>query len=167
MKAIIGIFEDKETIKTAVIRLKEAGYGEDDLALLTSYHAEEVRDALAEHPEETAVSGALVGSGIGGVLGLLGGLSLAPMADIGLIAAYGFLGTLSGGTLGSYLGSIYATRAEDEPEHELKNALAESKLILLARVEESTKENTRAIMQQSGGTYLAVHEIDPQALHNM
>ena len=164
MKAIIGVYEQKDEIKTAVTRLKEAGFGENDLALITSHQAEKVRDVLGEEPEKTALSGALVGSGIGGVLGLLGGLALVPVPGIGFITAYGVLGTISGSTLGGYLGSIYATRFEEEPEHELKKALSTSKLLLLVRVNDANEETTRTIMQQSGGSYLETHDIDPEAV---
>ena len=59
----------------AVTRLKEVGFNEDDLALFTTYQANEIREALGEEPEKTAATGAIVGSTIGGAAGLLGGLA--------------------------------------------------------------------------------------------
>lgn len=164
MKAVIGIFDEKDNIKTAVIRLKEAGFTDEDLILITSYQAEEVRDVLGEEPEKAAASGALVGTGIGGALGLLGGLALVPVPGLGLVAAYGLLGTISGGTLGGFLGSLYGTRIEDQPELDLKEALGTHNLLLFVRVEDVNEENARAILQQSGGSYLVTHEVSPEAV---
>jgi hypothetical protein len=167
MKAVIGVFEQKENIKMAVTQLKEAGFSEDDLALITSYQVEDVPDILGEEPEKTAVTGALVGSGIGGALGLLGSIVILPVIGIGALVASGLMATASGSILGGYLGSLYATRIEDEPEHELKVALAEGKVLLLAHVEESNEEMARTIMRQSGGSYLETQEISPEAISDM
>lgn len=164
MEAVIGVFEKKENIKTAVTRLKEAGFTEEDLVLITSYQAEEVRDILGEEPEKAAVSGALVGSGIGGVVGLLGGIALLPVPGFGLAVAYGLIGSISGGTLGGFLGSLYGTRIEDQPEIELKEALGTQKLLLFVRVEAANEESARAIMQQAGGDYLKTHEVSPETI---
>lgn len=164
MNVVIGIFEEKESLKTAVIRLKEAGFAEDDLALITTYQADEIREALGEEPEQTATAGAVIGSTIGGAAGLLGGLALVSVVGVGLVVAYGFLGTISGGTLGGYLGAIYATRLEDQTEHELKTALSTDKLLLFVEVTDITAEEARVIMRQAGGSYLESHEIDPAAV---
>lgn len=164
MKAIIGVFEVRDDIKTAVHRLREAGFTEDDLALITSYQAEEVRDVLDEEPEKTAVSGALVGSGIGATLGLLGGIALLPIPGIGPMLASGVMATASGGVLGGYLGSLYATHAEEIPEHELKEVLSKHNVILVVRIKDSNEEKARAILSQSGGSYLKTHEVSPEAL---
>jgi hypothetical protein len=164
MKAVIGIFDNKGNIKTAVTRLKEAGFTEKDLVLITTYQAEEIRDVLGEEPEKAAVSGALVGSGIGGIIGLLGGIALVPIPGIGPVLAFGLMGTVSGSTLGGSLGSIYGTRIEDQPEHELKEALGEQKLILIAHIEEMEEELARDIIQEAGGSYLKTHEVSREAI---
>jgi hypothetical protein len=74
------------------------------------------------------------------------------------------MGTVSGSTLGGYLGSIYGTRIEDQPEHELKEALGEQKLILIAHIEETEEELAREIMQEAGGSYLKTHEVSREAI---
>ena len=164
MKAVIGIFEEKDKIKTAVARLKEAGFPESDLALITRHQVEEVHDVLDQEPEETAVRGAVVGSSIGGVLGLLGGITVVTVPGVGPMLASGLLATATGSVLGGYLGSMHASRTEDQPEHELKKALGERKVILLVRVQDMNEESARTIMQQSGGNYLETHEISPEGI---
>jgi hypothetical protein len=163
MKAVIGVFDEKDKIKTAVTRLKEAGFAESDLGLITGYQVEEVDDLLDQEPEETAVTGAVIGSGIGGVLGLLGGITVLTVPGVGPMLASGLLATATGSVVGGYLGSLYASRKEDQPEHELKKALSERKLILFARVQDMNEESARTIMQQSGGNYLETHKVSPEA----
>ena len=167
MKAVIGVFDEKDKIKTAVTRLKQAGFAENDMTLITRYQVEEVDDVLDEEPEETAVTGALVGSGIGGVLGLLGGISVVTVPGVGPMLASGLLATAIGSVLGGYLGSMHASRREDEPEHELRKALGERKLILFVRVQDTNEESARTILRQSGGDFLETHEISPEAISEL
>jgi len=164
MKAVIGIFEEKDKIKTAVARLREAGFTESDLALITRHQVEEVDDVLDEEPEETAVTGALVGSGIGGVLGLLGGIAVVTVPGIGPLLASGLMASATGSVLGGYLGSMHASRREDEPEHELRKALGERKVILFVHVQDINEESTRTILRRSGGDFLETHEVSPEAI---
>lgn len=164
MKAVIGTFDEKAGIKTAVSNLQAAGFTKEEVALVTSYDAEEVRDVLDEEPEHAAASGALVGGGIGSILGLLGGIVVLPIPGAGPLLASGIIASTSTGLLGAYLGSIYATRAVDEPEHELKEALSKDEVLLVVRINEGNEEEARAILSQSGANHLMTHEVDPKVM---
>ena len=167
MKAVIGTFGKREGIETAVSQLKNVGFDEEDIALVTSYEAEEVRDVLDEEPERAAATGALVGGGIGSVLGLLGSAVVLPIPGAGPLLASGIIASTSTGLLGGYLGSIYATRVADEPEHELKEALANGEVLLIVRVNDGNEEQAQAILRRSGGHYLMTHEVDPNVLADL
>lgn len=166
MKAVIGVFDEKDDIKAAIANLKDAGFTEHDLALITSYQAEEIRDVLGEQPEKSAVAGALAGTGVGSVLGLLGGAALLPLPGVGPLLASGLMAT-SGGVLGGYLGSLYATFIEEQPELDLKEALSMHKILLLAKVQESNAVQAQTIMKQVGGNYLLVHEVAPEVMTDL
>jgi hypothetical protein len=167
MKAIMGTFDARQQIEETLDALKEAGFEPRDIALLTTYEAEEVRDMLGEEPEKTAVEGAVVGSGIGSVLGLLGSAIVLPIPGAGPLLAAGIMATASGGVLGGYLGAIYASRAESEPEYRLKELLSEDKVLLIVRVNESNETMAHQIMEEAGGKYLKVHEVDPAVLAHL
>lgn len=164
MKILIGIFEQEQEIETVVNRLLETEFDQNDLALMTHYQAEEVRDVIGEEPTKTAITGTLIGSGIGSTLGLLGSIALLPIPGAGPFLVSGLLTTASSGVLGGYLGSIYAVRAEEQAELELKEALGEDKILLLVQVTSTNEEDARMIMRQFGGGYLKTHEIDSETM---
>jgi hypothetical protein len=112
MKTVVGLFDDFARAKNAAIELERMGVSHDDISVLANnengaYGTPGVAPG-AEHGMGHAVTrDAGVGAEIGGVLGLLAGLSLFAIPGLGFIAGAGWLaGMFTGAGLGAVAGGL-------------------------------------------------------------
>lgn len=132
MHIVIGLFDEIEKGRVAVERLQALGLTEQHMLMLTQQDASHADELLETEPETAAGQGALIGTAIGGILGLLGGVTVIPLVGLGSILASGLMGATSGVTIGSYLGAIYGTRAETYEGDSIKDTLAAGGLLVIA-----------------------------------
>ena len=122
--AVYGIYPNRTAAETAVDRLLEAGFRNEDISVLlqdntgTKDFAHE-KDTKA--PEGTT-TGVITGGAIGGTLGLLAGIGALAIPGLGpFIAAGPIMGTLaglgSGGAIGGVIGALIGMGI---PEYEAK-----------------------------------------------
>lgn len=165
MKVVTGLFSNQDDAAEAITALKGIGIKQSTLTLISSADKEStyIRELVDEEPRKTAVTGAAAGGVLGSLLGLLGGIFLIPVPGIGPILASGMLTTASGGVLGGFLGSLYALRAESQPEIDIKEALAAGKMLLVVDASSAKSDDIKLVMESHNGQAVAIHEseIDP------
>lgn len=150
----IGIFESSDQINDAVSALRGAGAADECLTLLASAEAAEVADIVGAEPDSGVLQGALVGTGIGGALGALGTIALVAVPGVGPILASGIIATLSGSTIGGYLGTLYGMRAETNDIIEMKKSLSKDSIILIAQAnDQNVAESYRTILETEGSSW--------------
>ncbi len=170
MKAILGLYKNDENAQKAVERLRDAGFGENDLSMLTHATAGKVGELLVMEPERSAATGSLIGLGVGSALGLLGGVTIIPISgtEISLLVS-GLMGTAGGGAIGTYLGALYGERSSTNPEYEFKEKLAnEDAFLLIAHSDDEFSQSLAIdIMKETEGEHVGVYEVDVQEFEQL
>ena len=111
MKTVVGLFDDYNQAKNAAVEVERAGISHNDISVLANNETEQHvrRDAVDTHSSmgHAVTKDAGVGAEIGGVLGLLAGLSLFVVPGLGFIAGAGWLaGMLAGAGIGAVAGGL-------------------------------------------------------------
>lgn len=108
---VLAIFDSVGRAEAALRALQEAGFTREQLSVLTRHSDVELtaEQAVALERDAEATSTAVaVGSTLGGLAGLLGGLALFAIPGIGALAGAGVLATTFGGAA---LGAAAGERA--------------------------------------------------------
>jgi hypothetical protein len=108
---LIGVFGDQDAAKTAIERLRDAGYERDQIGFASNDPDATSSRIVEEHGNAAgpgAVGGLVTGAAAGGVIGWLG---LAAIPAIGPFLAGGAIGTAligaaAGGATGGILGGL-------------------------------------------------------------
>lgn len=110
MNAVIGLFQDFYDAELAIEQLKRAGFTRDDIGILARGYLvqEHLDDNASEEVLQGARTGALAGTGIGGILGLLASGISVSVPLIGPLLAAGTLAATLGGAVAR------AVRADSE-----------------------------------------------------
>lgn len=122
--AIYGIYSTRAEAETAVDRLIEAGFRNEDISVLLQDNVgtkDFAHEKETKAPEGTT-TGVVTGGAIGGTLGLLAGIGALAIPGLGpFIAAGPIMGTLaglgSGGAIGGMIGALVGMGI---PEYEAK-----------------------------------------------
>ncbi|HSX24362.1 MAG TPA: hypothetical protein VLG69_00120 [Candidatus Andersenbacteria bacterium] len=105
MKTIVGLFETYAAAQAAIQKLEELGYSVHDMNVVAP------ESVVKEHPNEV-VEGAGEGAAVGGLAGLLIGLSALVVPGIGTIVATASIlsstaiGAGVGATAGGFIGAL-------------------------------------------------------------
>jgi len=123
-KAVFCIAQSLEQTESIVNNLNMAGFTNNDISVLFSDKSTTKDFAHEKHtkaPEGAAIGGT-VGLGAGAVLGLLAGIGILAIPDVGaFIAAGPIMGALSGATVGAATGGLTgALIGLGIPEYEAK-----------------------------------------------
>jgi len=153
MKTIVGLFDDFAQAKQAALDLEAAGISHDDISIVANNeggrYAANSGETIATD-DGTTVSGhaighdAKVGAGIGGVAGLVLGLTGLAIPGLGWIAGAGWLmGAILGAGTGAVIGGLVGALTHVGVPHE------------------DATHYTEGVRR--GGTLLAVKATDEQA----
>ncbi|HTQ38917.1 MAG TPA: general stress protein [Pirellulales bacterium] len=121
-ECVVAVYEKADQAKTAIEKLIASGFPKTNISLVTATLSQEpaaVKRALELGDE--AHKDALIGGGIGGVIGLLGGATVISLAGTGAIIA-GPLGALTGVVVGGLIGAIrgWSVHKDHIPMYEKK-----------------------------------------------
>jgi hypothetical protein len=108
MKTVVGLFDDYAQAKNAAVDLERMGISSNDISVLANNETGNYVPNGTEHGMGHAVTrDAGVGAEIGGVVGLLAGLSLFTIPGLGFIAGAGWLaGMFTGAGIGAVAGGL-------------------------------------------------------------
>lgn len=166
IRVFVVAFENADSAEQGMQALSELNLSKDQMMLIASSDDPALREALPEAPAEAAAQGALVGTAVGGVLGLLGGISLVSITGLGSLFASGLVSSVSGVTIGSYLGAIYNARFASEIELKAKDILADGGILLLVDEQDLPQETheLEQLMETQGAVLAEMYEIDAKLL---
>jgi len=111
MKTVVGLFDDYNQAKNAAVEVERAGISQNDISVLANNETDQHvrRDVVDTHSTmgHAVTKDAGVGAEIGGVLGLLAGISTVAIPGLGFIAGAGWLaGALTGAGIGAVTGGL-------------------------------------------------------------
>ena len=121
MTLVVGLFERPQDAERALDALESAGFVEDEISALAQDRViKEHLDTQEIKPVEVATGlGAVSGSAIGGLAGLLAGMGAIAIPGIGAVLAAGALastlaGVVAGGTAGGLVGALIGLGLSEE-----------------------------------------------------
>lgn len=150
-QVVVALFEDRRFAEQAVRDLQREGFERDRISVLLRHDeadvsAEEMVELDREANEEG--TGIAVGSTVGGLAGLLGGLAMFSIPGIGPLLGIGVLATTIGGAaLGAAAGERFAADHDwtlPEENAERYRAAVEAGGVVLAVDTRTAEEVTRA-----------------------
>jgi hypothetical protein len=106
-ECVVGIFDQFEDARDAVLALNQAGFAPDRISLVAAGidGRPEVQEAL-QYGDQTTINAAK-GAGIGGLAGLVVGGAALTASGLGPIFAAGYIATtLTGAIAGAFLGAM-------------------------------------------------------------
>jgi heat induced stress protein YflT len=106
---VVGLFHSQADAERAIERLKEAGFGENQIgvAMRDRDRQQELAEGTGTQVAEGATAGAIGGGVLGGVIGLLAGVGALAIPGVGPIIAGGTLAsTLAGAGVGAAAGGL-------------------------------------------------------------
>ncbi len=156
MKIVTGLYNPDDVI-SAVRWLTNNDINYDDISVLSS--ASDTPFFLEGEPEESAVTGAVIGALIGGLIGAVAIWLTFIAINEPLNLLIGLVGTTAGVMLGTYLGSIYRTRATTRPRLHVHDALADGKILLMVKAEGETLNTAVATMKANRAIEVEVHDV--------
>lgn len=161
--AIFGIFSTKSQVESAVDKMKQEGFRNEDISVLFPYNEGSKDFAIQKHTKapEGVAKGATSGAIVGGALGWLAGIGILAIPGIGpFIAAGPIMAMLGGVGVGAAVGGITgALVGMGIPEYEATRYEGRIKAgnILLSVHADDAKWTSRAkkILQENGADDIA------------
>jgi hypothetical protein len=163
VKTAIGLFLEREKAEQAIDSLDEAGFDQGEISVLAREEAVEdiIDDERGESAVETAGAGALGGTALGGLVGLIAGASTLVIPGIGPALAAGAwataLGTTAAGAgigaaYGGFVGALIGFGVAEEQTHVYVEGIEQGGIILLVQPDEQQRLQTaEEIMTTHGG----------------
>jgi hypothetical protein len=137
---IVGIYDSEDNAVQAVEDLKNRGYAQEDISMITN-NREMLEKLGIEEPtrskmNEGAKTGAATGSLIGGLAGLLAGFGAFTIPGIGPILAAGpiaaaFVGGAAGIGVGGIAGALVGLGIPEEEANHYEQAVQQEKILVL------------------------------------
>jgi uncharacterized membrane protein len=155
---VVAVYGSTDKAESAVHILHRAGYPAERISLIAA--------TLEGHPEslddlsmpDDSLRDAAIGAGLGGVVGVLAGISLMAITELGLVFLIGpigggFVGAVTGGFVGALSGwGVHKTHLAH-----YENCLKKGRVLVIA--EGDPKQVTRAdnILQETDNMEVHVH----------
>lgn len=166
MKTVLGIFQDRADVETAIDKFKSEGFKPEDISIVMkdTKEAQEIGDDTGANVAGGAVSGATTGAVLGGIAGLVAGIAI-PGAGAFLIggpiaAALGLTGaaatTVSGAATGAVAGGLLGAlmglgMTRDEAEY-YEGQVKEGAILLAVPTRENQLDLVMMIFNDSNAT---------------
>ncbi len=141
-KTITALYENISDARAAVVALLDNGYQRDHISLVAPdpegrYQDSLVEGAIAEgnNPRDTAATGALAGTALGGLAGLLFGVSVFSLPVLGAAVLAGpiytaIMGASAGGIGGGLLGWLVEKGVPEQDAHLQTEALRRGHILV-------------------------------------
>jgi hypothetical protein len=143
MNAVIGMFNRFEDAESAISLLRDNGFSNDDIGVLARGYLVKERLTATKSGKDVAENigtGAVAGTAVGGLLGLLAsGISLA-VPVIGPVLAAGALvsmlsGAAAGAVYGGVIGALLGPAATEEEARFYLDGLEQGRIVVSVRAD--------------------------------
>lgn len=150
MRTVIGLFLERANAEQAIDDLNEAGFTRDEVSILARQEVVEdiVDDERGESAVESAGVGALGGTALGGLVGLIAGASALVIPGIGPALAAGTWATVLGTTAagagigaayGGFVGALIGFGVAEEQTHIYVEGIERGGILLLVQPEDADR----------------------------
>lgn len=156
MKAVVGLFNMSGT-RAAQDALLASGFQPNQIREMN--RVEDLPAYVEGEPEKTASWGWLAGTVVGALVGAALGWLVMSMYSAQYLALTLLISAAAGGAIGGYLLSIYAVRADETLDMDVREALGEEKSLLVVETDGKGASRAAGIMKRHGSEHVAVYLI--------
>lgn len=156
---VVAVYDSTDKAESAVHILHRAGYPTDQISLIAATldgHAEAIGDLAMQ---DDSLRDAAVGAGLGGVLGVLAGISLMAVTELGIVFLIGplgggFVGAVTGGFVGALSGwGVHKTQLA-----RYERCLKKGRVLVIAEGDPQQVAKADRILQETDNEEIRVHE---------
>jgi len=153
MQSIVSIYKDHTNAVEAIRLLKNKGFSDKHISLLSKLNDEEIADN--KENTQTALTGLGIGATVGTLSGVLAGIGLFAIPVLGFLLGAGALaGAVAGFEFGLNGGGLISALAigglTSETEKKYQKELEEGKTLLVFQGNEEEIKDARAVLAQQG-----------------
>ena len=149
-------FKSSEAANYVVDRLLELGIHRDDISVLMSSHTHEKEfDAIEDsHAPEGIATGAILGGGLGGIVGALTSIgTIAITGGAGLVAAgplaSALLGLGAGAGTGGLLGGLIGLGFDETEAKRKEKDISDGHIVIAAHVDSNLYQTVQGIFDEA------------------
>lgn len=157
LKRAVGTFPTREDAEDALMELRDAGFDMDKVsAIAQNPEGKDIADAevqsSAERAKDGAETGAVMGATTGGMLGLIGSLSVLAIPGVGLateaavLLGNALLGSGIGAAGGSLVGALIGWGIPEEQAVYYHELLSQGSYVVLVEGTEAEVNGAEAIL---------------------
>ena len=151
----VGLFDDAEQAREAIMALKDAGFSRDDISVLMPDRekaGELARETGTNKVGEGAATGLVAGGVLGGLAGWLAGVGAIAIPGVGPFLAAGALGTAlagaaAGGGVGAIAGALVGIGLPDEEAKYYENEVRAGRTLVVVRDKSRVVEAERILRE--------------------
>lgn len=157
-KTIIAYYNSREDAENSVSRLREKGFGENEISILSRENGEESSDSEMSFQDQNLTDGTVTGGAIGGLAGLAMGAGALLIPGLGPIIAAGPLaGVLTGALTGGVAGGLIDFGIPEESSRKFEGHLQSGKVLAIIKTEDKKAMEAVRIMDETGGKGIEMH----------
>jgi len=161
MKTVIGLFDDMEQAKRAALDLEQAGIPHNDISIVANNEGGRFAPTSDSSAPQTTHTGnaighdAIVGAEIGGVAGLLLGITGFAIPGFGWIAGAGWLmatilGAGTGAVIGGLVGALTNVGVPEEDAAHYNEGVRRGGILLAVKAQDAVAHNVAQILSDDG-----------------
>lgn len=159
-KTITALYEEVADARAAIEALLANGYDREHISLVVpdpeGMYEESIAEGMAaegENPRDTAVAGTFTGGALGGLAGLLLGVSVFTLPALGAAVIAGpiyttFMGASAGGISGGLLGWLLEKGVSERRAHYETEALRRGHSLVAVECDDEQQTQVTGVLQQ-------------------
>jgi hypothetical protein len=167
MKTVVGLFERPQDAERAIDAMESAGFVQDEISALAQdriikehFDGEQIKPV-----EVTTGLGAVGGSAIGGLAGLLAGVGVITVPGIGAVLAAGALastlaGVVVGGSAGGLVGALIGLGLPEEDAEFYAEGVKRKGVLIAVQSEGGHASMAKNIMKQANAVNVETRRTD-------
>jgi len=161
LKTVVGLFDNWDQAKKAALDVEAAGIPHNDISIVANNEGGKYVPTDGTAKPETTTTGnaigqdALVGAGIGGVAGLIVGLTGAAIPGLGWIAGAGWLMSLivgagAGAVIGGLIGALSSVGVPEEEASYYAEGVRRGGVLLAVKAQDDLAHRVAQILGDDG-----------------
>ncbi|NLY18669.1 MAG: hypothetical protein GX045_06905 [Clostridiaceae bacterium] len=155
---VVGVFDRVEFAEKAAREIKEQGLRTDDISILAKNSDDTGEGEGKGFMNDNISNGAITGSVIGGLAGLLIGAGMVAIPGLGIVAAAGpITGLIGGAATGGIVGGLVDLGIPEAEGKKYESDIRSGKIVFTMRTDEDKVESVSNILKANGAERVETH----------
>jgi hypothetical protein len=169
MKTVAGLFKSEREADLAIKELERAGFNENNYGVIAPNTVVQRVDRAQDQREGTIQTdhklGTAGGAAVGGLTGLLAGLTALAVPGVGPILAAGMIAASAGfgATAGGLLGSLTSASINEEEAQTYAEGVKRGGILVIVQADDRRAVEAQNILRQAGALEIEAHRKEWEA----